>query len=332
MLKQLSLVKPIIQAPMAGITTPSFVAACCEAGVLGSIGAGYLNGEQTRAQIQELKQLTNKPYQVNVFVQEEPKIDITMLQEARMALQPIYEELGISDTRSVTSMDVFSGQLEAIIEEQVPIVSFTFGLPDQAILQRIREYGATVIGTATTLKEALAVEAHGFDAVVLQGSEAGGHRGHFMEPMELIPIRQLIQEVRSQVNIPIIAAGGIMNKEHMEEMLALGADYVQVGTALITAEECDANALHKNAILTSKEAETCITTAFTGKPARGLVNRFTEELKNAPVAPYPLQHHLTMPIRQASGRTNRPEYLSLWMGENSFMAQKASVEKIIATF
>lgn len=332
MLKQLSLVKPMIQAPMAGITTPSFVAACCEAGILGSIGAGYLNGEQTRAQIQQLKQLTNKPFQVNVFVQEEPKIDVILLQEARMALQPIYEELGIPNTQSVTSMDVFSGQIEAIIEEQVPIVSFTFGLPNQEILRRMRDYGAFLIGTATSLKEALAVEAHGFDAVVLQGSEAGGHRGSFIEPMELVPIRQLIQDVKSEVNIPIIAAGGIMNKAHLDEMLALGADYVQVGTALMTADECEANALHKHAILTSKEAETCITKAFTGKPARGLVNRFTEQLKDAPVAPYPLQHHLTLPIRQISGKTNRPEYLSLWMGENSFMAQKASVKKIVQLF
>ena len=332
MLNQLPLIKPIIQAPMAGITTPSFVAACCEAGILGSIGAGYLNGEQTLAQIRELKQLTDKPFQVNVFVQEEPKIDIFLLQDARMALQPIYEELGISDMQKVTSVDVFSGQIEAIIEEQVPIVSFTFGLPSKDVLQRVKAYGATVIGTATTVEEALAVQAHGFDAVVLQGSEAGGHRGSFLEPMQLVPIRQLLMDVEGKLSIPVIAAGGIMNKAHMEEMLALGATFVQVGTAFMTAIECEVNDLHKAAILNSEEADTCITKAFTGKPARGLVNKFTEQLKDAPVAPYPLQHHLTTPIRQISGNTNRPEYMSLWMGENSFMAKKESVQTIVEAF
>lgn len=332
MLKQLSLVKPIIQAPMAGITTPSFVAACCEAGILGSIGAGYLDGKETQSQIQQVKQLTNRPFQVNVFVQEDPKIDVVLLQEARMALQPIYEELGISNTQSVTSMDVFSGQIAAIIEEQVPIVSFTFGLPSEEVMNGLKAYGATLIGTATTLEEALAVEAHGFDAVVLQGSEAGGHRGGFLEPMQLVPIRQLLQDIKGKLSIPVIAAGGIMNKAHVDEMLELGATYAQIGTALITADECEANNLHKDAILSSQQAETCITKAFTGKPARGLVNKFTEQLKDAPVAPYPLQHHLTIKIRQFSGKSNRPEYLSLWMGENSFMAQRASVKEILETF
>ncbi|WP_431029859.1 NAD(P)H-dependent flavin oxidoreductase [Lysinibacillus sp. LZ02] len=329
MLKNFNIHKPIIQAPMAGVTTPAFVAACCEAGALGFIGAGHLNGEETRAFIQEVKKLTNKPFGINLFVQEEPKIDIHVLQEARMALQPIYDELGITDTPKVISNEVFEGQIQAILDEEVPIVSFTFGLPTKEVVHRLKDKGIFVIGTATTKEEAVAVKEAGFDAVVLQGGEAGGHRGSFQEPMQLIPIRELVKQVVGNVTIPVIATGGIMTREHVAEMLSLGVEAVQIGTALITADECSVNEYHKEAILHSKEVGTCMTVAFTGKPARGLTNKFTEQLKDKTVAPYPLQHHLTTKIRQVSAKTGRPEYLSLWMGENSYMARRASVKVII---
>ena len=329
MIGDFNISKPIIQAPMAGVTSPAFVAACCEAGVLGFIGAGYLNGQETQTFIQDVKKLTDKVFGVNLFVQEEPRIDITILQEARMALQPIYDELGIQGISTVVSTEVFEAQVQAVLDENVQVVSFTFGLPSENVLHRLKEKGIFVIGTATTLEEALAVEAAGLDAVVLQGSEAGGHRGSFQEPMQLIPIRDLIKQVMGNIQIPAIAAGGIMTKEHVDEMLALGVKAVQVGTALLTAEECTVSEYHKEAILNSKEIGTCLTRAFTGKPARGLKNKFTEQLKHAVVAPYPLQHHLTTKIRQVSAETGRPEYLSLWMGENSYMAKRAPAKEII---
>ena len=329
MLEKWNIHKPIIQAPMAGVTSPELVAACCEAGALGFIGAGYLNGQETQTFIQNVKKLTDKVFGVNLFVQEEPMIDINVLQKARMALQPIYDELGIESIPTVVSEELFAGQIQAIINENVPIVSFTFGLPSEDVLQRLKEKGIFVIGTATTLEEARAVEAAGMDAVVLQGSEAGGHRGSFQEPMQLIPIRDLIKQVIGTIQIPTIAAGGIMTRAHVDEMLALGVDAVQVGTALLTAEECSVSEYHKEAILNSKEVGTCLTSAFTGKPARGLKNTFTEQLEHAVVAPYPVQHHLTTKIRQVSAKTGRPEYLSLWMGENSYMARRASAKEII---
>lgn len=329
MLKNFNIYKPIIQAPMAGVTSPSFVAACCEAGVLGFIGAGYLNGEETQAFIQNVKKLTNKAFGVNLFVQEEPMIDIQVLHEARMALQPIYDELGIESIPTVVSKEVFEGQIQAIIDENVSVVSFTFGLPSEDVLERLKEKGIFLIGTATTVEEARVVEAAGLDAVVLQGSEAGGHRGSFQEPMELIPIRDLIKQVVGTIQIPTIAAGGIMTRQHIDEMLALGVEAVQVGTALLTADECSVSEYHKEAILNSKEVGTCLTRAFTGKPARGLKNTFTQQLEHAVVAPYPVQHHLTTKIRQVSAKNGRPEYLSLWMGENSYMARRASAKEII---
>lgn len=329
MLNRFKIDKPIIQAPMAGITSPTFVAACCEAGILGSIGAGYLSGEETRNFIQQVKGLTNQPFSVNLFVQEDPMIDITVLQEARMALQPFYEELGISNMQRVVSTNVFEEQVQAIIDEDVPICSFTFGLPSMAVITRLKQKGVYLIGTATTLQEANAVEEAGMDAVVLQGSEAGGHRGSFTDSITLIPTEALVKEIRPKVSIPIIAAGGIMTAEQMNIMLENGATAVQIGTALITANECEASALHKTAILQSNEKATTLTKAFTGKYARGLKNDFTEKLKDAVVAPYPLQHYLTLKIRQESVKQSNPEYLSLWMGENSYLAIKGNIEDII---
>ena len=329
MLTKFKVEKPIIQAPMAGATSPKFVAACCEAGVVGFIGAGYLNEEDTRTFIREVKGMTDKAFGINLFVQEEPKIDVMVLQEARMALQPIYEELGITNTPRVVSDELFEGQIQAILEEEVPLVSFTFGIPPQDVINRLKSKGIFIIGTATTKDEAAAVEEAGFDAVVLQGSEAGGHRGSFHEPMELIPVRELVKQVAGTVQIPLIAAGGIMTKEHVKEMLMLGAAAVQVGTVLLAADESSVSNHHKEAILKSAEGETCITTAFTGKPARGLKNAFTEQLEHAVVAPYPLQHHLTLKIRQESAKAGRPEYLSLWMGKNSHMARRGTVKEII---
>lgn len=329
MKEKFAIEKPIIQAPMAGITTPNFVAACCEAGVLGSIGAGYLNGEQTRTFIQEVKQLTIKPFSVNLFVQEDPSIDITVLQNARESLQPFYEELGIPNIQSVVSTEVFDGQIQAIIDEEVKFVSFTFGIPNEATIAKLKDRGIFLIGTATTVKEAIAVEKAGLDAVVVQGKEAGGHRGSFTEPLELIKTTELLASVREKVTIPLIASGGIMTSEHVKEMLQLGASHIQVGTVLLTAYECEASQAHKQAILNSKEAATTLTKAFTGKYARGLKNKFTEQLKEAEVAPYPIQHYLTLHIRKESAKQNKPEYMSLWMGENSYLAKEASVKEIV---
>lgn len=332
MLHRFDMQYPIIQAPMAGVTSPKFVAACAEAGILGAIGAGYLDGKQTQTFIQEVKKLTTKPFAVNLFVLEEPRIDIDVLQKARMALQPFYEELGLSPVQSVISKDVFEEQLQAVIDEDVAICTFTFGIPAERIIQRLKEKNIYVIGTATTLEEAKLVEAAGMDAVVLQGSEAGGHRGSFTEPMQLSSRIQLLRQVVGVIDIPVIVAGGIISKEDVTEALAIGAVAVQVGTALLVAEECEANEIYKAAVLNSKPQQTTITRAFTGKDARGLINDFTERMKDAAVAPYPLQNDLTSTIRKESMKQGNKEYLSLWMGENSYLVQPGSVKEILAKF
>ncbi|MGE7093124.1 NAD(P)H-dependent flavin oxidoreductase [Lysinibacillus sp. NPDC048646] len=330
MLHKFEIQYPIIQAPMAGVTSPKFVAACAEAGVLGSIGAGYLDGEQTKRFIQEVKKLTHKPFAVNLFVQEEPRIDVEVLQNARMALQPFYDELGLSPVQSVISSEVFEGQVQAILDENVAICSFTFGIPSADVIRRLKENNVYVIGTATTLNEAKCVEEAGMDAVVLQGEEAGGHRGSFIEPMQFINRNELLQQVVGEITIPIIVAGGIVSKDDVKRALANGAQAVQIGTALLVADECEISTEYKNAVLQSKAQQTTITRAFTGKPARGLANDFTERMKDAIVAPYPLQHYLTSTIRKESAKQGNSQYVSMWMGENSYLVQPGSVEDILA--
>ncbi|MET4562392.1 nitronate monooxygenase [Lysinibacillus parviboronicapiens] len=332
MLHKFEMHYPIIQAPMAGVTSPKFVAACAEAGVLGSIGAGYLDGEQTKRFIQEVKKLTQKPFGINLFVQEEPRIDVDVLQNARMALQPFYDELGLSPVQSVVSSEVFEGQIQAVLDENVAVCSFTFGIPSADVIRRLKEHNVYVIGTATTLNEAQCVEEAGMDAVVLQGGEAGGHRGSFTEPMQLIARNDLLQQVVGKITIPIIVAGGIVSKDDVQTALANGAQAVQIGTALLVAHECEISSQYKNAVLQSKAQQTTITRAFTGKPARGLANDFTERMKDAVVAPYPLQHYLTTTIRKESAEQGNAQYLSMWMGENSYLVQAGSVKDIIAKF
>lgn len=319
----------IIQAPMAGVTTPKFVAACAEEGILGSIGAGYLDGEQTKNFIQEVKKLTKKPFAVNLFVQEEPRIDIDVLQKARMALQPFYDELGLSPVQSVMSKEVFKDQVQAVLDENVAICSFTFGLPSAEVIQRLKDNNVYLIGTATTLEEAKRVEQAGMQAVVLQGGEAGGHRGSFTEPMQLVDLHNLLQQVVGQISIPIIAAGGIVTKEDVSKALAMGAQAVQIGTALLVADECEISPLYKNALLESKAQQTTITRAFSGKPARGLANDFTERMKDAVVAPYPLQNDLTSTIRKESAKQGKADYLSMWMGEKSYLVKQPGTVKSI---
>lgn len=322
---------PIIQAPMAGITTPEFVAASAEAGILGSIGAGYLTAEATRDSIREVKGLTDKPFAVNLFVPEETEMDQEQLRQAYLALQPIGKKLGMPFWKAPISESDFDKQVDVIIEESVPICSFTFGIPDQGTIQKFKEAGVLLIGTATTKEEAIAVEQAGVDAVVAQGSEAGGHRGSFIGE-EYVPLHQLLSEIVETVKIPVIAAGGIANKEQMDEVIRLGAQAVQIGTALLATDESGAHPSYKQAVIEATENNTMITKAFSGKSARGIRNSFMDMMANAPIAPYPYQNDLTKKIRSEAARLGKPEFLSLWAGENVQEATSGTVKEIVEKF
>ncbi|WP_342514126.1 nitronate monooxygenase [Sporosarcina sp. FSL K6-1522] len=323
---------PIIQAPMAGVTTPEFVAASAEAGVLGSVGAGYLSAEDTRQFIREVQKRTDKAFAVNLFVPEHVEMNQLYLREAYEALQPIGQQLGMPFWKAPLSESEFDGQVQVLIEEGVKIASFTFGLPDEKTVRLLKEHGVHVIGTATTVEEATLAEQSGMDAVVVQGSEAGGHRGSFAGELTLIPLAKLLPEVVAAVEIPVIAAGGIATKAHMEQALLAGAQAVQIGTALLATDESGAHPKYKQAIFEAEEGCTTLTKAFSGKTARGIRNQFIMDMRDAVLAPYPYQNDLTKGIRKAAAAQGKSEFMSLWAGESVHLTQDGSVKAIIERF
>lgn len=327
---------PIIQAPMAGgITTSQLVASVSNAGALGSIGAGYMTPDQLRDQIREVKQLTSRPFGVNLFIPEEPHVSSEELETAYRLLQLFRDELHLkSEIPSLTNSSNFEDQINVVLEEKVPVCSFTFGVPRKEVVTELKQHHITVLGTATTVKEALINEELGMDAVVVQGSEAGGHRGTFAVDFKegMIGLMALVPQVVDHVHIPVIAAGGIMDGRGLAASLVLGAQGVQMGTAFLTCLESGAHDSYKEAVLNSDEDQTVITTTFSGKPARGIRNRFITEMEKhtAPLPAYPIQNTLTKNIRKEAAKQNRPEFMSLWSGQNPRLSKKQSADELIS--
>ncbi|AMA73160.1 MULTISPECIES: NAD(P)H-dependent flavin oxidoreductase [Aneurinibacillus] len=321
--KMLKIDYPIIQAPMAGgVTTPELVAAVSNAGGLGTLGAGYMSPEQIRATIREIRKMTERPFAVNLFspepIDESPEKIIQM----NKYLKHYREQLGIHsvpDMRKYT--ESFDEQIGVILDEKVPIFSFTFGIPSSNIIHQLKNKGTMIIGTATTVREAILLQENNVDIIVAQGSEAGGHRGTFASPFQnaLIGSMALVPQIVDHVHIPVIAAGGIMDARGVVASLALGASGVQMGTAFLTCPESGAHEKYKEALLNSTEESTVITRSLTGKPARGIKNAFIAEMEKfqGDVPDYPIQHVLTREIRQSAAKQNRPEWMSMWAGQAS---------------
>lgn len=337
--KLLGIDYPIIQAPMAGgVTSAELVAAVSNAGGLGMIGAGYLSPGQLKTQIKDIKKLTNKNFGVNLFVPNVYSADEQKLRLSKEQLQSMESELGIKDAKISLptyeqDIETFEEMLNIIIEEKIPICSFTFGLPSSKQVTKLKENSSIIIGTATTVREAMMNEAAGMDAVVIQGSEAGGHRGTFAaeDQKGLIGLMSLIPQVADHVKIPIIAAGGIMDARGLLAAKYLGAMGVQMGTAFLVCEESGANKHHKRAILEATEDQLVMTKAFSGKMARGINNRFIQKFHDAEeqLPDYPLQNELTKAVRKAAGASGNPEYMSLWAGQSPRLAAKLTASELI---
>lgn len=321
---------PIIQAPMAGVTTPEFVAASVNAGLLGSLGAGYLTKEATRTSIHNVKALTEKPFAVNLFVPDDYPFDQDKLRQAYEALQPIGKRLGMPFWKVPLSESEFFGQIEIIIQERPAVCSFTFGVPDSDVVSRLHKAGILLMGTATTLEEAQAIEQADLDIVVLQGAEAGGHRGSFTTNSPLLSLDALLAEVRKEIQIPIVAAGGIATNERMKELLANGASAIQIGTALLATDESGASSPYKQAVLSATPDSTVITDVFSGRPARGIRNRFIEQMARAPIAAYPFQNDLTKQLRTEAALQNNADFLSLWAGTSVHQTHSGTVEEVVS--
>lgn len=329
--ERLKITYPVIQAGMAGgPTTAQLVSAVSNAGGLGVLGAGYMTPEQTQSSIEQIRQLTDKTFGINLFVPETPELDEEKIKKSNRMLRPVREKLNLNDPSGIpkTSSEPFFRQIEIILENSVPVCTFTFGIPDKSIIEQLKNNHVTVIGTATTLKEAIMNEEAGMDMVVVQGSEAGGHRGSFAVPYEqgMIGTMALVPQVADRIHIPVIAAGGIMDGRGVLAALILGAKAVQMGTAFVTCDESGANERHKEAILKSAEDETTLTSSFSGKPARGIRNAFIDFMagKEHLLPDYPIQNALTKDIRTAASKQDQPEWMSMWSGQAPRLSRRGS--------
>lgn len=331
---------PIIQAPMAGgPTTPALAAAVSNAGGLGTLGAAYLAPDTLRREIAAVRALTDRPFGVNLFVPETPGMTATAerIARAQSLLNPLRAELGLPPSPDVPPhTDSFADQLAVVIAERVPVLSFTFGIPAREHLDALRAAGILTVGTATTVAEGVALARAGVNAIVGQGSEAGGHRGTFTPDAAsaeraLVGTLALIPQLVDAVRVPVIAAGGIADGRGLLATLALGAAGAQMGTAFLACPESGAHPQHKAAVLAATDEDTVITRAFSGRSARGIVNHFIEALRphEAEVAPFPMQNALTRDIRQAAARADRGEYLSLWAGQAARLAAARPAAEVV---
>lgn len=327
---------PVIQAGMAGgATTPELVAAVSNAGGLGTLGAGYLSPHQLRDNIRAIKQLTEAPFAVNLFVTSETSLSTENIDYMNHFLDRYREELGMPESPEIDlTLPSFSEQLAVIIEEQVPVFSCTFGIPSQSVIEILRDRGVVVIGTATTVKEARLLEDQQVDMIIAQGSEAGGHRGTFNGDFAAANIgtMALVPQMIDQVDIPVIATGGIMDARGTLAAMMLGAEAVQLGTAFLSCQESGIHPDHKAAILQSTDESTVITSAFSGKPARGIRNYMLQdfEAKHVSPLPYPVHNQLTKDIRREAKEQNNTGYMSLWAGQAASLSEEKSAGTLVS--
>jgi nitronate monooxygenase len=335
--KLLGMEYPIIQAPMAGSSTADMAIASSRAGALGSVAAAMLVPDQLTEQCRQVRENTNGPYNVNFFVHQEPELDETRDRAMRNLLKPAYDALGVPDVPEATIPFPSFGppQLEVLLCERPPVVSFHFGLPDDPSIQQLKDYGAKILCSATCVNEARELESRGVDAIIAQGFEAGGHRGTFSKPYDKgeVGTMALVPQVVDAVTVPVIAAGGIADGRGIAAALALGADGVQIGTAFLRCPESAANAAYRNALAQSGDDQTRITQAFSGRPARGIDNRFIREFagKEDQFPDFPIPNSLTGPMRAASGKINSGDFMSLWSGQAGSLSRDLPTGDLIDT-
>ena len=335
--KRLGMNYPIFQAPLAGGgDTPALVAAVCEAGGLGFIGAAYLTPEQIGEAARKLQTQTSRPFGINLFAPAPMPDPPENPQPALERVAPFFAELGLEPpVVPAPAADSFNQQLIAALESGATVFSFTIGIMPKSAIEAIKRRGMFLIGTATTVEEAIVLENAGVDAIVTQGSEAGGHRATFGADFDagLIGTISLVPQVVDAVTVPVIASGGIMDGRGIAAALALGASAVQLGTAFLTCEEAGVPEAYKKAILGAREDQTRLTRAFSGRPARGIVNRFMLEVDRNDTAdailPFPLQNQLTRPLRNAAAKQGLAEFLSLWAGQGVRLAQREAAALLV---
>lgn len=320
----LGLELPIIQAPMAGVQGSALAIAVSEAGGLGSLPCAMLSTETLAQELTAIKKATHKPFNANFFCHTPPEACVAIEAGWRRLLSPYFAELGLDPDNigSSASRAPFSHEIADIVEAfRPPVVSFHFGLPSQDLLYRVKGWGATVLSSATTIDEAIWLEQHGADAVIAQGLEAGGHRGMFLNDdlSTQMGTFALLPQIVQAVKIPVIAAGGIASPAGVSAAMALGAQAVQVGTAYLLTDEATTSPLHRKAIKSEASRHTALTNLFSGRPARGIVNRLMLELGliNEQAPPFPLASAAIAPLRSAAESRGDFSFSPLWCGQNA---------------
>jgi nitronate monooxygenase len=326
---------PLIQAPMASAQGPELAIAVCRAGGLGSLPAAMLTPDRLREQIAAIRQATGAPFNVNFFCHAEPEPNPEVETRWRARLAPYYAEAEM-DPSAIPAGPVrapFNEALCAVIEETPPaVVSFHFGLPSAGLLSRVKATGALVLSSATTVAEARWLEQNGADAIIAQGREAGGHRGMFLsDDIEAQPgLIALLPQVRDAVRAPVVAAGGIGDGRGIAAAFALGADAVQIGTAYLRTPEATISPMHRAALASARDDATRLTNVFTGRPARGLVNRFLAQVgpMSAHAPQFPLAAGAAAPLRNAAEKRGSGDFSPLWAGESAALARDEGAEML----
>ena len=311
---------PILQAPMVGASSPEMALRVSQAGGMGHLAGGALAPADIGPAVAAMRQATEAPFGINLLMAPKARPDQATVDAALARLAPWYAELG--EVRHAAPNDFapdFDAQLAAIVAAAPPVASFTFSILTKDQVDALHAAGTYVIGTATTAAEARAWAEVGADGISAQGSEAGGHRGHFLAETEasLVGTIALVATIRAAVDLPVIAAGGIMDGRGVAAALALGASAAQMGTAFLLSDQTAASAPWRGAIAAAGDDPTRLTRAFTGRHARGVENRFMRELRAVEneVPAYPVQNRLTQPLRAAAAKAGEPDMISLWAGQ-----------------
>jgi nitronate monooxygenase len=326
---------PIVQAPMAGAGTSQLAIAVSEAGGLGSLPCGQMTVAQAREAMDTTCRGTSRSINVNFFCHQAPALDADRMAAWRARLAPYYAEYGLEPAAQspAASRNPFDAEYCTIVEDYKPqVVSFHFGLPDRSLLERVKAAGAKVISSATTVAEARWLADRGCNAIIAQGFEAGGHRGNFLtdDMATQIGTFALVPQIADAVDVPVIAAGGVADARGIVAALALGAAAVQIGTAYLYCPEAHVPALHLRALRTVADDTTMVTNVFTGRAARGIVNRIMRELGpiSSDTPAFPLAVGALAPLRAAAERGDSSDFTNLWSGQAARLAREMSAGEL----
>lgn len=332
----LGLRHPLIQAPMAGVSDVRLAAAICQLGGLGSLPCAFLNNEQATDQVRQLRTASDAPFNLNFFCHSPPVPDDSVQQRWREALAPFYEEWSIRDADAPAGparRSFSADQAELVADLKPAVVSFHFGLPATELLDAVKATGALVLSSANTVDEAKWLAAHGADAIIAQGIEAGGHRAMFLRDTldDQPPTMELLSGILDTVNLPVIAAGGIGDRASVRAALDAGADAVQLGTALMLCPECNTSELHRQALREAPGRGTVVTNLYSGRPARSIATALTDRLGplNTLAPPFPTAGQALAPLRAAAEAAGEFDFTPVWSGTRPETCRAVPVAELV---